>query len=147
MADREPSRSWPAAVDVGIYRDPAAPAATPESSPQDVLAPANSLTHDICSSRPPVSSLSAAIPYAASRHTAVPASVTLLSRGDVVPCKAATDLAMGRAWPDTEEVTGSNPVAPTTPLLSRTFVRLSRPAGGQGDRWWTGSAAGEHFPT
>jgi hypothetical protein len=73
-------------------------------------------------SRPPVSSLSAAIPYAASRRTAVLGSVTLVSRADVVPCKAATDLAKGRAWPDTEEVTGSNPVAPTIYLLSRAFV-------------------------
>jgi hypothetical protein len=75
-----------------------------------------------CSSRPAVSSLSAAIPYAASRHTAVPGSVTLLSRADVVPCKAATDLAKGRAWPDTEEVTGSNPVAPTTVLAGHSVV-------------------------
>jgi hypothetical protein len=70
------------------------------------------------SSRPPVSSLSAAIPYAASRRTAVPGSGTFLSRADVVPCTVATDLAKGRAWPDTEEVTGSNPVAPTTPALT-----------------------------
>jgi hypothetical protein len=112
------------AVDVGIYRDPAAPAATPESSPQDVLAPANSLTHDICSSRPAVSSLSAAIPCAASRRTVVPGSVILVSRGDVVPCKASRDLVKGRAWPDTEEVTGSNPVAPTISALSRAFVDL-----------------------
>ena len=41
-------------------------------------------------------------------------SVTLVSRADVVPYKAATDLAKGRAWPDTEGVTGSNLVAPTT---------------------------------
>ena len=61
-----------------------------------------------------VSSLSAAIPCAASRRTAVPGSVTLLSRADVVPYEAATDLAKGCAWPDTEGVTGSNPVAPTT---------------------------------
>ena len=62
-----------------------------------------------------VSSLSAAIPCAASRRTAAPGSVTLLSRADVVPYEAATDLAKGCAWPDTEGVTGSNPVAPTTP--------------------------------
>ena len=37
----------------------------------------------------------------------------------MVPCKAATDLAKGRAWPDTEEVTGSNPVAPTTVLTGQ----------------------------
>ena len=67
---------------------------------------------------PAVSSLSAAIPYAASRRTAVPGSVTLLSRADVVPCRAAKDLAKGRAWPDTEEVTGSNPVAPTHKTLT-----------------------------
>jgi hypothetical protein len=36
----------------------------------------------------------------------------------VVPCKAATDLAKGRAWPDTEGVTGSNPVAPTSKALT-----------------------------
>jgi hypothetical protein len=54
----------------------------------------------------------------ASRRTAVPGSVTLVSRVDVVLCKAATDLAKGRAWPDTEEVTGSNPVAPTNLLLT-----------------------------
>jgi hypothetical protein len=48
----------------------------------------------------------------------VPGSVTLLSRADVVPCKVATDLAKGRAWPDTEEVTGSNPVAPTNKALT-----------------------------
>ena len=70
------------------------------------------------SSWPLVSSLSAAIPFAASRPTAVPGSVALLSRADVVPCKAATDLAKGRAWPDTEEVTGSNPVAPTSKVLA-----------------------------
>jgi hypothetical protein len=69
------------------------------------------------SSRPAVSSLSAAIPYVASRRTAPPGSVTLVSRADAVPCKAATDLAKGRAWSDTEEVTGSNPVAPT-PILA-----------------------------
>jgi hypothetical protein len=45
-------------------------------------------------------------------------SVTLLSRADVVPCKAATDLVKGRAWPDTEGVTGSNPVAPTSKALT-----------------------------
>src|SRR4030095_14804039 len=70
-------------------------------------------------SRRPVSRLSAAIPYAASRRTAVPGSVPLLSRADVVPCRAATGLAKGRAWPDTEEVTGSNPVAPTTILAGQ----------------------------
>src|SRR5919106_3232704 len=58
----------------------------------------------LCRSRPTVSSLSAAIPYAASRRTAAPGPVTLLSRADLVPGKAATDLAKGRAWPDTEEV-------------------------------------------
>jgi hypothetical protein len=57
-------------------------------------------------------------PYAASRRTAVPGSVTLLSRADVVLCKVATDLAKGRAWPDTEGVTGSNPVAPTSNALT-----------------------------
>jgi hypothetical protein len=46
----------------------------------------------------------------------------LLSRADVVPWKAAMDLAKGRAWPDTEEVTGSNPAAPTIPSLSRGFA-------------------------
>ena len=36
----------------------------------------------------------------------------------MVACKAATDLAKGRAWPDTEGVTGSNPVAPTHKALT-----------------------------
>jgi hypothetical protein len=36
----------------------------------------------------------------------------------MVPCKAARDLAKGRAWPDTEGVTGSNPVAPTNNALT-----------------------------
>jgi hypothetical protein len=36
----------------------------------------------------------------------------------VVPCKAATDLVKGRAWPDREGVTGSNPVAPTSKALT-----------------------------
>src|SRR4030095_506393 len=89
----------------------------------------------LCSSRPAVSSLSAAIPYATSRHTAAPASVPLLSRADVVPCKAATDLAKGRAWPDTEEDGGSTPPAPTTWAMSRAF-RTAGPTmdgiGGQG---------------
>jgi hypothetical protein len=66
------------------------------------------------SSRPAVSSLSAAIPYAASCRTAAPGAGTLLSRADVGPCEAATDLAKAGAWPDTEGVTGSNPVAPTS---------------------------------
>src|SRR4029434_5038897 len=58
-------------------------------------------------------------PCASSCRTAVPDSVTLLSRTHVVPCKAAADLVKGRAWPDTEGVTGSNPVAPTNrPLTS-----------------------------
>jgi hypothetical protein len=78
----------------------------------------------LCSSRPAVSNLSAAIPYAASRRTAVPDSVTLLSRADVVPRRAATGLTKGRAWPDTEEVTGSNPVAPTRMGLTRALVGL-----------------------
>jgi hypothetical protein len=78
------------------------------------------------SSRPAVSSLSAATPYAASRRTALPGSVTLLSRADVVPRKAATDLVKGRAWPDTEGVTGSNPVAPThKPLTSGNAGQLA----------------------
>jgi hypothetical protein len=68
----------------------------------------------LCGSRSPVSSLSAAMPYEASRRAAVPGSITVLSRADVVPWRAAADLAKGGAWPDTEEVTGSNPVAPTT---------------------------------
>src|SRR4029453_18606452 len=62
---------------------------------------------------PPVSSLSAAIPYAASRRNAVPGSVAFLNWADVVSCEGARYLVKGRAWPDTEEVTGSNPVAPT----------------------------------
>jgi hypothetical protein len=33
----------------------------------------------------------------------------------------------GERFPDTEEVTGSNPVAPTTVPLSRAFARPSRP--------------------
>jgi hypothetical protein len=79
------------------------------------------------SSPPPVSRLSAAIPFATSRRTVVPGSITRLSRADVVLCRAARDLGKGGAWPDTEEVTGSNPVAPTTVLLSRAFTRPSRP--------------------
>jgi len=84
------------------------------SSDQPSVSARTDVRQKLPGSRPPVSSLSAAIPYATSRRTAVPGSVTLVSRVDVVPCKAATDLAKGRAWPDTEEVTGSNPVAPTT---------------------------------
>jgi hypothetical protein len=41
-----------------------------------------------------------------------------------VSCKAATDLAKGRAWPDTEGVTGSNPVAPTTVLAGQRCYQL-----------------------
>jgi hypothetical protein len=40
----------------------------------------------------------------------------------VVPCEAATDLAKGRAWPDTEGAGGSTPPAPTTPAVSRAFA-------------------------
>ena len=83
------------------------------SSDQPSVSARTDVRQKLPGSRPPVSSLSAAIPYATSRRIAVPGSVTLVSRVDVVPCKAATDLAKGRAWPDTEEVTGSNPVAPT----------------------------------
>jgi hypothetical protein len=54
----------------------------------------------------------------------------------VVPCKVATDLAKGRAWPDTEEVTGSNPVAPTnTTLTSGNAVALTITALTQRRRW------------
>jgi hypothetical protein len=81
-----------------------------------------------------VSSLSAAIPYAASRRPVVPGSVTVLSRADLVPRKAATDLAKGRAWPDTEEDGGSTPPAPTISALSRDFVGLVCPTGEQD--WW-----------
>jgi len=53
----------------------------------------------------------------------------------VVACKAGMDLVKGRAWPDTEEVTGSNPVAPTTPLLSRASAdRFVLPMDGDRDR-------------
>ena len=79
------------------------------------------------SSRPAVSSLSAATPYAASRRTAAPGFVSFLSRADVVPCKAGRDFAKGRAWPDTEEVTGSNPVAPTNKTLTSGNARGSVP--------------------
>src|SRR5262245_58951652 len=89
----------------------------------------------LCSSRPSVSSLSAAIPYAASRRSAVPGSVTLLSRADVVPCKAATDLAKGRAWPDTEEGGGLTPPAPTiTSLTSANALFPGSLTGPQGHR-------------
>jgi hypothetical protein len=71
---------------------------------------------------PAVSRLSATLPRAASRRTEAPGSVTLVSRADVVACRAATDLAKGRAWPDTEEVTGSNPVAPTIILAGQRAV-------------------------
>ena len=92
------------------------PAVEPQKEQRSAIGPParTDVRQMLCSSRPAVSSLSAAIPYAASRRTAVPGSVTFLSRADVVPCKAATDLAKGCAWPDTEGVTGSNPVAPTT---------------------------------
>jgi hypothetical protein len=83
------------------------------SSDQPSVSARTDVRQMLCSSRPAVSNLSAASPYAASRRPAVPGSVTLVSRANVVPCKAASDLAKGRAWPDTEEVTGSNPVAPT----------------------------------
>jgi hypothetical protein len=88
------------------------------SSDQPSVPARTDVRQKLPSSRPPVSSLSAAVPYATSRRTEVPGSVTLVSRADVVPCKAAADLAKGRAWPDTEEVTGSNPVAPTILALT-----------------------------
>ena len=104
---------------------PAEGAAISHRSPRS-----NSCSPDAMQSRPPVSSLSAAIPYAASRRTAVPGSVTLLSRSDVLPCTAARDLVKGRAWPDTEGVTGSIPVAPTTwPLTSENAACLFPPEG------------------
>jgi hypothetical protein len=105
------------------------------SSDQPSVSARTDVRQKLPGSRPPVSSLSAAIPYATSRRTAVPGSVTLVSRVDVVPCKAATDLAKGRAWPDTEEVTGSNPVAPTNLLLtSGTLQSHVRPCGSEAMR-------------
>ena len=65
------------------------------SSDQPSVSARTDVRQKLPGSRPPVSSLSAAIPYATSRRTAVPGSVTLVSRVDVVPCKAATDLAKG----------------------------------------------------
>jgi hypothetical protein len=62
----------------------------------------------------------------------------------VVPCKAATDLAKGGAWPDTEEDGGSTPPAPTTPGLTGAFADLFVSAG-HGSAVYEGSAVGEHI--
>ena len=47
---------------------------------------------------------------------------------------------------DTEEVTGSNPVAPTTALLSRAFVDPAVPLM-TGSRWWTDTSGRRAFPS
>jgi hypothetical protein len=65
------------------------PAVDPQKERSAIGLPARTNVRQmLCSSWPPVSNLSAAIPYAASRHTVVPGSVALLSRADVVRCKA-----------------------------------------------------------
>jgi len=53
----------------------------------------------------------------------------------------------GSRWfADTEEVTGSNPVAPTIALLSRAFAGPTVPQDGWGIGAGQAPAAGEHFP-
>jgi hypothetical protein len=79
----------------------------------------------LCRSRPAVSRLSAGIPCAASRRTVAPGFCNRREQADVAPCEAARGLAEGRAWPDTEGVKGSNPVAPTIPALTSRNASVS----------------------
>jgi hypothetical protein len=80
-----------------------------------------------------------------SLHLTAPYAIPPLSCGNTLHGGAARGAASWPLPPDTEGVTGSNPVAPTTALLSRAFADPAVPlmAGG---RWWADTSGRRALP-